>query len=109
MPSIAADTPPRTTASSLRTTRSWHAPTRLTTTTLPPSHERFQPPVASTAVRHWRPEDRDGLGTPDDRIRPNALARDAKLTEIAGQSCIHEDGEVSRHLPTGDRAAPSRR
>src|SRR5436190_12788992 len=72
MPSIAADTPPRTTASSLRTTRSWHAPTRLTTTTLPPSHERFQPPVASTAVRHWRPEDRDGLGTPDDRIRKRA-------------------------------------
>ena len=25
------------------------------------------------------------------------------------QCCIHEDGEVSRHPPTGDRAAPSRR
>src|SRR5437764_10894207 len=89
MPSIAADTPPRTTASSVRTTRSWHAHTRLTTTTLPPSHERFQPPVASTAVRHWPPADRDGLCTPDDRIRPIPVARAPLASDAAtSRRCV---------------------
>ena len=51
--------------------------------------------------------------SPRPAARPAQLARDddahARAAPPCQGFCIHEDGEVSRHLPTGDRAAPSRR